>query len=211
MNNLFSTFDPCTGMLSLNWMSSIIFLIMIPNKFWKMNNTYTMLMKKMSEMMNKEINMNTEYKTINMMMFSLMMFILINNMMGLLPYTFTSSAQIVFSMALSFPMWVSFMMFGWTKKTKTMLANLLPKNTPTALMPFMILIEFTSNLIRPSSLAIRLSANMIAGHILFSLMGNNSMYMMMIIMLIMMMFELAVSLIQSYVFMTLMTLYSSEV
>nr|YP_010878977.1 ATP synthase F0 subunit 6 [Batracomorphus fuscomaculatus]WHE42629.1 ATP synthase F0 subunit 6 [Batracomorphus fuscomaculatus] len=211
MTNLFSTFDPCTGKLSMNWISTLLFLLILPKKFWKKNNTQETMMNLMFKFLNKEMKMNTKYKSIKMLMISMMIFILINNMMGLLPYVFTSSSHLMFSLSLSIPMWISYMFFGWKKNTKLMLTNMLPKNTPTLIMPLMILIELTSNLIRPYSLAIRLSANMIAGHLLFSLMGEKNMLLFMIIMLFMMMFELAVSIIQSYVFMTLMSLYSSEV
>nr|YP_010878925.1 ATP synthase F0 subunit 6 [Batracomorphus chlorophana]WHE42577.1 ATP synthase F0 subunit 6 [Batracomorphus chlorophana] len=211
MTNLFSTFDPCTGKLSMNWLSTFMFLLILPSKFWKKNNIQEMMMNLMFKFLNKEMKMNTKYKSIKIMLISMMMFILINNMMGLLPYVFTSSSHLMFSMSLSIPMWISYMFFGWKNNTKLMLTNMLPKNTPTMIMPLMILIELTSNLIRPYSLAIRLSANMIAGHLLFSLLGEKNMLMFMMIMLFMMTFELAVSIIQSYVFMTLMSLYSSEV
>nr|YP_010878938.1 ATP synthase F0 subunit 6 [Batracomorphus cornutus]WHE42590.1 ATP synthase F0 subunit 6 [Batracomorphus cornutus] len=211
MMNLFSTFDPCTGKLSMNWISTLLFLLILPKKFWKKNNTQETILNYLFKFMNSEMKMNTKYKSIKILLISMMILILINNLMGLLPYVFTSSSHMVFSLSLSIPMWISYMMFGWKKNTKLMLTNMLPKNTPKMIMPLMILIELTSNLIRPYSLAIRLSANMIAGHLLFSLLGEKNMLMFMIVMLFMMVFELAVSMIQSYVFMTLMTLYSSEV
>nr|YP_010878990.1 ATP synthase F0 subunit 6 [Batracomorphus lineatus]WHE42642.1 ATP synthase F0 subunit 6 [Batracomorphus lineatus] len=210
MMNLFSAFDPCTGKLSMNWISTIMFIFIIPKKFWKSNNLNQNLMNKFSEKLNNEIKMNTKYKSIKLILMSMILLILNNNMLGILPYVFTSTSQINFSLALSLPMWVSYMMFGWKKNTKLMLTNMLPKNTPSMIMPLMIMIEFTSNLIRPSSLAIRLSANMIAGHLLMSLLGEKSTLLIMI-MIILMMFEMAVAIIQSYVFTTLMTLYSSEV
>nr|YP_010879003.1 ATP synthase F0 subunit 6 [Batracomorphus matsumurai]WHE42655.1 ATP synthase F0 subunit 6 [Batracomorphus matsumurai] len=211
MMNLFSNFDPCTGKMSLNWLSSMIFIFILPKKFWKKNNIYESMINKMIKFINEEIKMNSSYKSIKLMFSVLIMFILVNNIMGLVPYVFTSSSHLVFSLSFSLPLWTAYMMFGWKKNTKIMMANMLPKNTPSMLMPLMILIEFTSNLIRPMSLAVRLSANMIAGHLMFSLMGEKNMILMMMIMMLMMMFELAVAIIQSYVFMTLMTLYSKEV
>nr|YP_010879016.1 ATP synthase F0 subunit 6 [Batracomorphus nigromarginattus]WHE42668.1 ATP synthase F0 subunit 6 [Batracomorphus nigromarginattus] len=210
MMNLFSTFDPCTGKLSLNWISTIMFILIIPKKFWKKNNMNQNLMNKIFKKLNDEIKMNTMYKSIKLIMMSMIMLILTNNMMGILPYVFTSTSQINFAMSLSLPMWTSYMMFGWKKNTKLMLTNMLPKNTPLLIMPLMIMIEFSSNLIRPASLAIRLSANMIAGHLMMSLLGEKSI-MLIMMMMILMMFEMAVAVIQSYVFTTLMTLYSSEV
>nr|YP_010849310.1 ATP synthase F0 subunit 6 [Krisna quadrimaculosus]WGG89450.1 ATP synthase F0 subunit 6 [Krisna quadrimaculosus] len=213
MTNLFSPFDPCTGMFSLNWMSMIIMMIIMPYNFWIIPNKNMIMMMKMLKKINMELNSNLTYKSSTIMMMSLMMMIMMNNMMGLVPYVFTCSSHLMFSLSLSLPMWMSFMMYATIKKTNKMFCHLLPKGTPKILMPFMIMIETISNLIRPMSLAVRLSANMIAGHMILALMGNSNKNMMLIIMLMLMIlltFELAVSIIQSYVFMTLTSLYSSE-
>nr|QGZ10080.1 ATP synthase F0 subunit 6 [Oncopsis nigrofasciata] len=215
--NLFSTFDPCTGLFSLNWMSTILFIFILPKSFWIKNNKNKLMLMFVTTMLIKEMLSLTKNKSIPMIMLSLFMLILMNNMMGLLPYVFTSSSQIVFSLSLALPMWLSFMLFGWTKKTNMMLAHLVPTGTPSILMPFMVMIETVSNIIRPGSLAVRLSANMIAGHLLMSLLGNNTsksmmlMSMSMMVFMMLIMFELAVAIIQAYVFMTLSTLYSSEI
>uniref|UniRef100_UPI003002B068 ATP synthase F0 subunit 6 n=1 Tax=Thailocyba longilobula TaxID=3019674 RepID=UPI003002B068 len=215
MNNLFSVFDPCTGTLSMNWISSFIFLIMMPNKLWFLQNKNSLMNKLIMTMLNKEMTMLMKYKGTNLISISLFMLILWNNLMGLLPHVFTSSAHLIFSLSMALPLWMSLMMYGWIKKTNSMFCHLVPTGTPGILMPFMVLIETISNIIRPGSLAVRLTANMIAGHLLMSLLGNNNSMMMlttmMIVFIMLMMFELAVALIQSYVFMTLMTLYSSEI
>nr|QZZ18366.1 ATP synthase F0 subunit 6 [Yangisunda tiani] len=215
MNNLFSVFDPCTGMLSLNWMSSFMFLVMMPSSYWFLSNKSKMLNKLLMNNLNKEMNMLMKYKGANLISISLFMLILWNNLMGLMPHVFTSPAHLVFSLSLALPLWMSLMIYGWINKTNSMFCHLVPTGTPGILMPFMVLIETISNIIRPGSLAVRLTANMIAGHLLMSLLGNNnSMIMMsylMLVFIMLMMFELAVAMIQSYVFMTLMTLYSSEI
>nr|YP_010736810.1 ATP synthase F0 subunit 6 [Macropsis irenae]WEP24684.1 ATP synthase F0 subunit 6 [Macropsis irenae] len=217
MTNLFSTFDPCTGNLSLNWLSTMLFLIIMPSNFWIKNNKTKTILLKLMWLLTKEMMSLTKNKSVPMIMLPLFMLILVINMMGLLPYIFTSSSHLVFSMTMALPMWMSFMIFGWTKKTNMMFAHLVPTGTPTVLMPFMVLIETTSNIIRPGSLAVRLSANMIAGHLLMSLLGSNSskssfiMMISMIVFIILILFESAVAVIQSYVFMTLSTLYSSEI
>nr|YP_011010281.1 ATP synthase F0 subunit 6 [Ventidius longitarsus]WPW46896.1 ATP synthase F0 subunit 6 [Ventidius longitarsus] len=220
MTNLFSTFDPSTSMSSsMNWLSTLIILIMLPYPFWTLNSRY-MKMIQITYM-----NMHNEFKTLLMksngltlMMTSMFLFILVNNMMGLLPYIFTSSSHLIFSLALSLPLWMSIMLFGWIKKTQHMFSHLIPVGTPTMLMPFMVCIETISNIIRPGSLAVRLTANMIAGHLLMSLLGNNTtnastfmIIMLMTVQISLMLFETAVAMIQAYVFSVLSTLYSSEV
>nr|WRY72478.1 ATP synthase F0 subunit 6 [Aguriahana wutyshana] len=215
MNNLFSVFDPCTGMLSMNWLSTFIFILLMPYKFWMTENKISLSMKMMSTTLNKEMSMLMKYKGTNLIMISLFMLILYNNLMGLMPYVFTSSAHLTFSLTIALPMWMSFMLFGWMNKTNSMFCHLVPNGTPGILMPFMVMIETVSNIIRPGSLAVRLTANMIAGHLLMSLLGSNTSAMVLILTFIifitLMIFELAVAMIQSYVFMTLMTLYSSEI
>jgi F-type H+-transporting ATPase subunit a len=85
-------------------------------------------------------------------------------------------------------------------------------------MPFMVLIESIRNIIRPGTLAIRLTANMIAGHLLMTLLGNITaarsgaiLYILINLQIILIVLELAVSVIQAYVFTVLMTLYIREI
>nr|QCI09460.1 ATP synthase F0 subunit 6 [Urolabida sp. FS-2019] len=220
MNNLFSCFDPSTSInLSMNWVSTIIGLIILPLNFWILPSRTSLMINNLFNMLFKEFKMLLTSKNngMSLIMITLFMFILTNNILGLLPYVFTSSSHLTFTLSMALPLWVSFMLFGWIQNTKHMLAHMVPNGTPGVLMPFMVLIETISNLIRPGSLAVRLTANMIAGHLLMSLLGNNSsasffmLSMIMIVQLILMMFETAVSLIQAYVFSVLSTLYSSEV
>nr|AVJ52317.1 ATP synthase F0 subunit 6 [Eucorysses grandis] len=221
MTNLFSTFDPSTSIqLSMNWMSTFIGMILIPSTFWllpnRMNIFIFMIMNKLHEEF--KLLLGPQNKGMTLMMITLFTFIIFNNAMGLLPYVFTSSSHLVFTMTLALPLWLSIMIFGWINNTNHMFMHLVPTGTPMMLMPFMVMIETISNLIRPGSLAVRLTANMIAGHLLMSLLGNNSINIsnillpvIMIIQMILMMFETAVAIIQAYVFSVLSTLYTSEV
>nr|YP_010311831.1 ATP synthase F0 subunit 6 [Leptocorisa oratoria]YP_010315883.1 ATP synthase F0 subunit 6 [Leptocorisa chinensis]UNA68529.1 ATP synthase F0 subunit 6 [Leptocorisa chinensis]UNA68542.1 ATP synthase F0 subunit 6 [Leptocorisa chinensis]UNA68555.1 ATP synthase F0 subunit 6 [Leptocorisa chinensis]UNA68568.1 ATP synthase F0 subunit 6 [Leptocorisa chinensis]UNA68594.1 ATP synthase F0 subunit 6 [Leptocorisa chinensis] len=220
MTNLFSTFDPSTSMnMSMNWVSTITCFMLIPLTYWTLPNRMSSMINMITNKLNEEFKMlmGPKSKGMTLMMISLFMFILINNLMGLLPYIFTSSSHLVFTLSLALPLWITLMLYGWINQTNHMFAHLIPAGTPAMLMPFMVMIETISNMIRPGSLAVRLTANMIAGHLLMSLLGNNSINsgvmlpMIMIVQIMLMMFETAVSLIQAYVFSVLSTLYSSEV
>nr|YP_010736651.1 ATP synthase F0 subunit 6 [Cobbenicoris guangxiensis]WEM32404.1 ATP synthase F0 subunit 6 [Cobbenicoris guangxiensis] len=221
MNNLFSAFDPSTNMkMSLNWISTCFVLFILPMSFWTMPNRSVSLFYKLLMILFSEFKMilGEKSKGTSMMMISLFMFIMANNMMGLMPYIFTSSSHLTFTLSMALPLWMSFMMFGWINNTNHMLAHLVPLGTPNILMPFMIIIETISNIIRPGSLAVRLTANMIAGHLLMSLLGNNSLivtnfmlWFIISVQVMLMIFEVAVSFIQAYVFSILSTLYSSEI
>nr|YP_010502918.1 ATP synthase F0 subunit 6 [Nephotettix virescens]UXD78695.1 ATP synthase F0 subunit 6 [Nephotettix virescens] len=216
MMNLFSVFDPATGNMSLNWLSMML-MIFMPQPFWNLHSKIINLMVLVMKALSKEVIMHTKKKEPSIMLVSMFMLILINNLMGLTPYVFTASAHLVFSMSFALSMWLSMMLYGWIYKYNEMFIHLVPIGTPSFLMPFMVLIETISNFIRPGSLAVRLSANMIAGHLLMSLLGNNlcsnltMMMLMMWLFAILMLFEVAVAFIQAYVFMTLTTLYYSEI
>nr|YP_010478380.1 ATP synthase F0 subunit 6 [Nesophrosyne sp. 15 GMB-2012]UVI59824.1 ATP synthase F0 subunit 6 [Nesophrosyne sp. 15 GMB-2012] len=216
MLNLFSVFDPSTGMLSLNWFSMVMFMF-LPTPLWKTPGKLTSIMMNIYIKIMKEIIMHVKTSKSSILLVSMFSYMLTINVMGLLPYVFTASAHLSLSLAIAMTMWMSLMMYGWLNSTNNMFTHLVPTGTPNALMPFMVIIESISNLIRPGSLAVRLTANMIAGHLLMSLLGNNlisNFTLMMIMMWLfmgLMVFELAVAFIQSYVFMTLSTLYSSEI
>jgi F-type H+-transporting ATPase subunit a len=99
-----------------------------------------------------------------------------------------------------------------------MLAHLVPPGTPGVLIPFIVLIETVSNVIRPGTLAVRLAANMIAGHLLLVLLGNQGpsitfslLRVLLVTQILLLTLERAVAVIQSYVFAVLATLYSREV
>nr|YP_010166651.1 ATP synthase F0 subunit 6 [Leconectes striatellus]QRV62742.1 ATP synthase F0 subunit 6 [Leconectes striatellus] len=223
MTNLFSTFDPSTNILNLplNWLSTLTGLIIIPLSFWFIPSRLSMIWIKILTLLHMEFKTllgNFNHKGSTFMFISLFSLILFNNFMGLFPYIYTSSSHMSMTLSLALPMWMSFMMFGWINHTQHMFAHLVPQGTPPILMPFMVCIETISNIIRPGTLAVRLAANMIAGHLLLTLLGNTGPmmnYMMLNLLIItqilLLTLEFAVSIIQSYVFAILSTLYSSEV
>ncbi|YP_659516.1 ATP synthase F0 subunit 6 (mitochondrion) [Anoplophora glabripennis] len=221
MMNLFSSFDPSTNFnFSLNWLSTMIGLLIIPFSFWLIPSRLHMIWLKIIITPHKEFKILVGfYKTqgSTLIFISLFSFILFNNFLGLFPYIFTSTSHMLLTLTLALPLWLSFILYGWLNNTIHMFAHLVPQGTPI-LMPFMVCIETISNIIRPGTLAVRLSANMIAGHLLMTLLGNTGpmLNMMMIHFLIitqilLLILESAVSIIQSYVFAILSTLYSSEV
>nr|AIY61975.1 ATP synthase F0 subunit 6 [Anoplotermes group nr. E1 TB-2014] len=224
MSNLFSIFDPTTEIssLPLNWTSTTIGLLLIPTSIWLIPSRNSMmislLMNKLHQEMKTILSKGNENKGNSFILTSLFLMILMNNFLGLFPYIFTSTSHLTLTLTLALPLWVSFMLFGWIKNTNHMFEHLVPQGTPTMLMPFMVIIETISNLIRPGTLAVRLTANMIAGHLLLTLLGNNgpamshSMLTVLITaQILLLILEGAVAVIQSYVFAILSTLYSSEV
>nr|YP_009130784.1 ATP synthase F0 subunit 6 [Ibalia leucospoides]AIK21708.1 ATP synthase F0 subunit 6 [Ibalia leucospoides] len=219
--NLFSIFDPSTSYnYSLNWLSLIYFFMFIPNMYWIIPSKFFMLWNLMLNFMYKEmkITLKKNINLCNILIFiSLFIYIMLNNFISLFPYIFNITSHLSMSLFLSLFLWVSFMLFGWMKNSFTMFIHLTPQGTPYILMPFMVMIESVSNLIRPLTLAIRLSANIIAGHLLMVLISQSSnnlnfkmINLMILIQTLLVILEIAVSFIQSYVFSILSTLYSVE-
>nr|CAC27831.1 ATP synthase A chain subunit 6 [Drepanosiphum oregonense] len=216
MMNLFNIFDPTTLIwnLELNWISTMMILMFMPNFLWIMPNRMNWMLNLIYLNLNKEMLLlfkSKKMKSPSFMFISSFMFIFMNNFISLFPYIFSSSSHMIFSMTLAMPFWMFFIILSMFKNTKNMIAHLIPLNTPIYLAPLMTIIETMSIFIRPLSLSIRLTANLIAGHLLMTLLNFNSMMIIIIfIQMFMMMFELCVAMIQSYVFSILSSLYSSE-
>nr|UPX88490.1 ATP synthase F0 subunit 6 [Serica brunnea] len=221
MTNLFSSFDPSSSFnLSLNWLSIFLGLMFIPPAFWLIPSRHHFLWNKVIMTLHNEFKLllGNSIKGMTLIFIALFSMILFNNFLGLFPYIFTSTSHLIMTLTLALPLWLSFMIYGWINNTTHMLAHLVPQGTPPVLMPFMVIIETISNIIRPGTLAVRLAANMIAGHLLMTLLGNTGpsatmiiLWILLITQILLIILESAVAIIQSYVFAILSTLYSSEV
>lgn len=223
ITNLFSVFDPSTNIFnfSLNWLRTFIGLILIPYSFWVLPSRINVLWNSIL------ITLYKEFKTLlgpngqvgrTFIFISIFTLILFNNFLGLFPYIFTSTSHLTITLTLALPIWLRFMLYGWINHTQHIFTHLVPQGTPRILIPFMVCIETIRNVIRPGTLAVRLTANIIAGHLLLTLIGNtgNSLSTFLLRFLIfgqiaLLVLESAVAIIQSYVFAILSTLYSREV
>lgn len=224
INNLFSIFDPTTNLLnlSLNWLRTFIGLIFIPYSFWFFPNRLFFLWNFIIIKLHKEFKNLLGNSNINngstFIFISLFSFVLFNNFLGLFPYIFTSTSHLNISLSLSLSLWLRFIIFGWFNNTQHIFTHLIPQGTPSILIPFIVLIETIRNIIRPGTLAVRLTANIIAGHLLLTLLrrrrNNLSNYLLLIlifIQILLLTLESAVAIIQAYVITILRTLYSREV
>lgn len=160
----------------------------------------------------------TSFNGSTILFITLFVFIVLNNFLGLFPYVFTSSSHITFTLTLALPLWLTFMLFGWINITNYIFSHLVPQRTPSVLIPFIVLIESIRNVIRPITLSVRLIANIVAGHLLITLLGNQTAIASNLILatliftqILLLTLERAVAIIQSYVFAVLTTLYSREI
>nr|YP_009551315.1 ATP synthase F0 subunit 6 [Chrysiptera biocellata]ALO81652.1 ATP synthase F0 subunit 6 [Chrysiptera biocellata] len=151
---------------------------------------------------------------------SLMVFLLTLNMLGLLPYTFTPTTQLSLNMAFAVPLWLATVIIGMRNQPTHALAHLLPEGTPTPLIPILIMIETISLFIRPLALGVRLTANLTAGHLLIQLIATAALVLLPMmptvailtgaLLLMLTLLEVAVAMIQAYVFVLLLSLYLQE-
>nr|YP_009024469.1 ATP synthase F0 subunit 6 [Clarias fuscus]AGU00006.1 ATP synthase F0 subunit 6 [Clarias fuscus]AIL31467.1 ATP synthase F0 subunit 6 [Clarias fuscus]AIQ86591.1 ATPase subunit 6 [Clarias fuscus] len=151
---------------------------------------------------------------------SLMIFILTLNILGLLPYTFTPTTQLSLNMSLAVPLWLATVIIGLRNQPTAALGHLLPEGTPTPLIPVLIIIETISLLIRPLALGVRLTANLTAGHLLIQLISTATITLLpmmttvatltAILLVLLTLLEVAVAIIQAYVFVLLLSLYLQE-
>nr|YP_009759120.1 ATP synthase F0 subunit 6 [Hydrolagus affinis]QIQ47556.1 ATP synthase F0 subunit 6 [Hydrolagus affinis] len=151
---------------------------------------------------------------------SLMLLLMTLNLLGLLPYTFTPTTQLSLNLGLAVPLWLATVLVGMINQPTTSLGHLLPEGTPTLLIPMLIIIETISLLIRPIALAVRLTANLTAGHLLMQLIATAAFVLMntmpvvamltSLVLFLLTLLEVAVALIQAYVFVLLLSLYLQE-
>ena len=97
--------------------------------------------------------------------FSLFMFVLVANLLGLFPYFFTVTSHIIVTFALALLVVGTVVVYGFLKHGFGFLKLFVPQGIPVVLTPLVVLIEIVSFLSRPISLSVRLFANMLAGHI----------------------------------------------
>lgn len=220
INNLFSSFDPSTSLnINLNWLSALLGTLFLPVTFWRLPSRWTTLLFSASIFLHKEFQtlLNSKKPEVTILPVRLFLLILFNNMIGLVPYIFTGTRHIVITLSLSLPLWLAVILYGFQTDTKHILAHLVPTGTPGALSPLIVIIESIRTLIRPGTLAIRLIANITAGHLLITLSRGAGPSLsaflslpLIICQIPLLCLELAVAVIQSFVFSALLTLYIAE-
>ena len=104
--------------------------------------------------------------------FTLFMFVLFCNMVGMLPYSFTVTSHIIVTFGLAAIVFIGVTIIGFVKHGIKYLELFVPKGVPLVLLPLIVIIEIISYLSRPISLSVRLFANMMAGHTMLKVFGG---------------------------------------
>nr|YP_009519725.1 ATP synthase F0 subunit 6 [Colpocephalum griffoneae]AYC65899.1 ATP synthase F0 subunit 6 [Colpocephalum griffoneae] len=210
MTSLLSIFDPGSNVVLSNWviLFSLVFFP-VSKLFWKtfslIQSMYTMFVKLIQSMFDSKESLVYS---------SLFMFLFLINLMGLIPYGFSLSSHFSFNFCMGFFLWISTMIWGFSKNLNANISHLTPMGCPLILVPFMVLVETISMIIRPVTLSLRLMSNMMAGHMIISLISGAVFSMLWLVKpmflflnIFFFMFELGVAMIQTYVFTMLMMLY----
>nr|YP_009442695.1 ATP synthase F0 subunit 6 [Myotis leibii]ATO90509.1 ATPase subunit 6 [Myotis leibii] len=218
--NLFASFITPTMM----GLPVVILIIMFPSMLFPsttrlVNNRLVSIQQWLIRMTTKQMMTihNKKGQTWALMLISLIMFIGSTNLLGLLPHSFTPTTQLSMNLGMAIPLWAGTVILGFRYKTKASLAHFLPQGTPLPLIPMLVIIETISLFIQPMALAVRLTANITAGHLLIHLIGGATLALMnismttafitFVILVLLTVLEFAVALIQAYVFTLLVSLY----
>lgn len=104
--------------------------------------------------------------------YALFTFILINNLIGMIPYSFASTSHFILTFSISFTVVLGATILGFQKHGLEFFSLLVPSGCPLALLPLLVLIEFISYLARNISLGLRLAANILSGHMLLNILAG---------------------------------------
>jgi F-type H+-transporting ATPase subunit a len=222
ITNLFSTFDPATNFfIDLNWIRILLIFIFSFIAYWILPNKLIIIYKIISISIFKEFKILLSIHHFNgnrLIFISLFFFMFFNNFIGLIPYIFTATSHFILNFSLRITIWIRLIIFGWINNYTIIIAHIIPNRTPLILTWFIVIIETVRNIIRPLTLAIRLIANIIAGHLLLTLLREISnkvnffiIIFILIVQIILLILEIRVAVIQSYVFFILRSLYYIEI
>jgi len=225
MGDLFSSFNPNSVIFNLNfrlnWAAAFVSLFFLPQNFWIQKRKNLLILQLITEYIRLELKVvfGPLVKPGTILFFSCsFLYILIINCIGLTPYVFTPSRHISFTLSLALPLWIGYMVFSLISQFNHNIGHLVPEGTPGILIPLMVVIESIRLIIRPFTLAVRLIANIIAGHLLLALLGgqivSSGVSVAGLVLLsgltLLMVLECAVACIQGYVFIILSRLYLNE-
>ena len=118
-----------------------------------------------------QINTNTGQEYFPLI-FSIFLFILINNLIGMIPYSFASTSHFILTFSLSFTIVLGSTITGFYKYGLRFFSLLVPSGCPLSLLPLLVLIELISYLARNISLGLRLAANVLSGHMLLNILAG---------------------------------------
>lgn len=212
MIRLFSSFDVFLfkiPFISFYFVSTFIFF-----NFW-LKNFFSFLLEIFSLVIFSFFKrvMNFKFKVIDFFLVALIVVIFFFNFLSILSYNFSFTSQISFNMYWGLRIWVGLILYSLFYNFKHVFIHFIPEGTPNFLIWFLFFVELVSNIIRPLTLVVRLLANILAGHLLIILLSKIVFifFPFFIFYIFLNLVEFFVSLIQAYIFVTIIILYFSEI
>nr|AEQ93835.1 ATP synthase subunit 6 [Myosotella myosotis] len=211
MADLFSSLDGCSNFIS--WGIPLLFpLLFLTSKTWSGALSVAELLESALPTLPKK-----HMQPGPAMLKSVLTLVALVNLMGLVPFVSSPTSSLWFGGTLALVSWGAILLSGILHSPKQAFAHLAPSGAPWVLLPFLILIETISILIRPLTLTVRLVANISAGHIVMSLIANLlsslsgvSGVLVALLSVAYFLFEIFVCVIQAYIFTLLLGLYMEE-
>nr|YP_010403029.1 ATP synthase F0 subunit 6 [Sirsoe methanicola]UQV94837.1 ATP synthase F0 subunit 6 [Sirsoe methanicola] len=227
MMDIFSSFDPFTNSLyqispTIFWMTSAMAITPLHASYWLSPSKTLSISSYPLEIMSSQTGrtFGGHLKSFSTIITALFIFLIVTNLIGLIPYTFSMSTHLIMTLSLGLPLWLSLIMSSALHAPMSFTAGLLPGGAPNWLNPFLVIIETLSISVRPITLSFRLAANLTAGHIILGLIGiytsaaifnsPTSFLILLSIQTLYILFEVGICLIQAYIFCLLLTLYADE-
>lgn len=226
--DIFSSFDPATCSVYSSfspivfWTLSFFSISLIQASIWPAPSRFSWLPSFPIEVINSQASrtFGIHLKGFPSILVPLFLILIVLNLIGLLPYVFSSTSHLFLSLSLGLPLWLSLIIRAIIYAPKSFTAHLLPGGAPDWLNPFLVLIETVRICVRFITLSFRIAANIRAGHILLGLIGiaassrifsslltSSSII---IIQLGYTIFEIGICLIQAYIFCLLISLYTED-
>lgn len=148
-------------------------------------------------------------------------FILISNLIGLLPYGFTITGHIIFTFQIAFSIFFGITLINFFNNKLEFFNLFVPSGVPKPLVPFLVVVEVVSYLIRPFSLAVRLFANMLAGHTLLNILSAFIFnvfkkyalisFLPLLFIVFIIVLEFCIAIVQAYIFSILVCIYLNDI
>jgi ATP synthase subunit 6 len=215
------------ALVTLFSLQTIVFLIKEPttNSFFVIPSGWQKLIEAVYSVVTKVLSdiLTTGSEKYFPFMATIFFFILSNNLIGMVPYSFTTTSHITLTFFLSFSIFVALNIIGFQKHGMEYFSLFLPANTTFFLALLLVPIELISYIAKPISLGVRLFINLMAGHTLLKVIVGFSWNMLLaenlkaiafifplIVLVVLTGLELAVAFIQAYVFITLTTIYLND-
>lgn len=227
--DIFSALDPATNSIinySLTstpiWLINFIFIFIVTSSYWATPNRLSTSIVSIISILYFQASRTTGLiiKSFPRILRTLFIIIIVINLHGLIPYRFSITRHLIFTIRIGLVIWFAILLSSITFKPVNFIGRLLPGGAPDWLNPFLALIETTRILVRPITLSFRLAANIRAGHIVLRLIGIytasaiitsiQTSTILLITQTGYILFEVGICLVQAYIFTLLLTLYADD-